>query len=193
LWINKKATDKDSFEYYYKEVLSKSYDTLRSSYTDFPELFGYEGKTIKKIPFLHLETCDRKGRKDKSYHQDIPDFWGGLDPTKEKNDYAFNTSEVILVEDDQLNEQRVHTESLGNDVRKYGRLRGNMQYLEDLWDVEIRPIKFQWAYVDNNELKFAPSKEARHRDKYIKIKVRYTGKDLAVIQGIITMFDYSMA
>ena len=74
-----------------------------------------------------------------------------------------------------------------------------MQYLEDLWDIEIRPIKFDWAYVekrpesDEYDLKFISSKEARHRDKYIKIKVRYSGEDLAVIQGIITMFDYSMA
>lgn len=193
LWINKNATDQTSFENLYKEVLTKTYDQLINDHSDFPELFGYEGKTIKKIPFLHLETCDKYGRQDKSYHQDKPDFWSNLDPTKEKDEYSFNTSEVILVEDDQLHEQRVHTEQLGNDVKKYGRLRGNMQYLEDLWDVEIRPIKFNWAYISGDELAFAPSKEARHRDKYIKIKVRYSGKDLAVIQGIITMFDYSMA
>lgn len=213
LWINKKVperlkelqlsnpnkTEKDAFESLYIDVLTLPYDDgtnncLRYKFIDFPELFGYEGKTIKKIPFLHLETCDKYGRQDKSYHQNKPDFWGNLDSNKEKDEYSFNTSEVILVEDDQLNEQRVHTESLGNDIRKYGRLRGNMQYLEDLWDIEIRPIKFNWAYVnEDDELLFAPSKEARHRDKYIKIKVRYTGKDLAVIQGIITMFDYSMA
>jgi len=68
-----------------------------------------------------------------------------------------------------------------------------MQYLEDLWDIEIRPVKFNWAYLKDGELDFISSKEARHRDKYIKIKIRYSGEDLAVIQGIITMFDYSMA
>lgn len=212
LWINKKVperlkelqlsnpnkTEKDAFESLYIDVLTLPYDDktnncLKQKFIDFPELFGYEGKTIKKIPFLHLETCDRYGRQDKSYHQDKPDFWSNLDPNKEKDEYSFNTSEVILVEDDQLHEQRVHTEQLGNDVKKYGRLRGNMQYLEDLWDVEIRPIKFNWACMNGNKLAFVPSKEARHRDKYIKIKVRYSGEDLAVIQGIITMFDYSMA
>ena len=190
LWINKKSTNKQDFEFYYKEVLTKSYNDLRDEYLDFPELFGYEGRTIKKIPFLHLETCDKHGRQDKSYHQNT-DYWDNL--TIPGNNYSFNTSETILVEDDQLNEQRVHTEQLGNDVKKYGRLRGNMQYLEDLWDIEMRPIKFKWAYVDNEELKFVSSKESRHRDKYLKVRVRYSGEDLTVIQGIITMFDYSMA
>jgi hypothetical protein len=28
-------------------------------------------------------------------------------------------------------------------MKKYGRLRGNMEYLEDLWDIEVRPIAFR--------------------------------------------------
>ena len=107
--------------------------------------------------------------------------------------YQFNSSETILVNDEDLNEQRVHTESLGNDIKRYGRIRGNMQYLEDLWDIEIRPVKIQWACLNSkNELVFKKT-ETRHRDKYCKIKVRYTGRDLALIQGIITMFDVSRA
>jgi hypothetical protein len=35
--------------------------------------------------------------------------------------------------------------------------------------------------------------ETRHRDKYIKVKVRYSGEDLAVIQQIYTLFDESYA
>jgi hypothetical protein len=33
-------------------------------------------------------------------------------------------------------------------MKKYGRVRGNMEYLEDLWDIEIRPIPIKWAYLD---------------------------------------------
>jgi hypothetical protein len=36
-------------------------------------------------------------------------------------------------------------------MTKYGRVRGNMQYLEDLWDIEIRPISFTWLYKNLNE------------------------------------------
>ena len=32
-------------------------------------------------------------------------------------------------------------------MKKFGRIRGNMEYLEDLWKVEIRPIN----YLQNNE------------------------------------------
>jgi hypothetical protein len=68
-------------------------------------------------------------------------------------------------------------------MKKYGRTRGNMQYLEDLWNVEIRPIKFNWVYLDNNgKMCTMPNSEIRHRDKYIKIKIRYSGEDLALIQ-----------
>jgi len=34
-------------------------------------------------------------------------------------------------------------------------------------------------------------KEARIRDKYVKIRVNYSGKDLAIIQAIRTSFTQS--
>jgi hypothetical protein len=68
-------------------------------------------------------------------------------------------------------------------MKKYGRIRGNMQYLEDLWKVEIRPIQVTWCYLDsNNQLQKKKMPETRHRDKYIKVKIRYSGEDLALIQ-----------
>ena len=118
-----------------------------------------------------------------------------------KYDYKFNTNETVIKHDPQLNEYRVHDEQLGNDMWKYGRVRGNMQYLEDLWDVEIRPVAFKWCYlsevnsenISKYELIKKKVSETRHRDKYIKIKVRYSGEDLAVIQQIYTIFDESYA
>jgi hypothetical protein len=40
-------------------------------------------------------------------------------------------------------------------------------------------------------LKFKKFPETRHRDKYIKVKVRYSGEDLALIQQIYTIFEES--
>jgi hypothetical protein len=57
-----------------------------------------------------------------------------------------------------------------------------MQYLEDLWNVEIRPIQIEWCYKDGEEFKTRKFTETRHRDKYIKVKIRYSGEDLALIQ-----------
>jgi len=67
-------------------------------------------------------------------------------------------------------------------MNKYGRIRGNMQYLEDLWNVEIRPIQITWCYKQaDGSLGKKKLPEIRHRDKYLKVKIRYSGEDLALI------------
>jgi hypothetical protein len=104
-----------------------------------------------------------------------------------------NSTNVWLQEDKDLNEYRIHTNQLGNDIKQYGRLRGNMQYLESLWNVEIRPINFEYAYVSGGVLKFTTIKQSRLRDKYIKIKIRYSGEDLVIVQALKTMFTISYA
>jgi hypothetical protein len=57
-----------------------------------------------------------------------------------------------------------------------------MQYLEDLWNVEIRPVQIPWCYkLADGSLGTIKMTETKHRDKYIKIRVRYSGEDLAII------------
>jgi hypothetical protein len=48
-----------------------------------------------------------------------------------KNNYEWNTANTKLITDNLLSEDKVHTQQIGNDLKKYGRMRGNMQYLED--------------------------------------------------------------
>lgn len=183
-WINDHSDD-TTFDSRFLEVLTTPYKTLLERYYDFPELFGRsDSYIIKKLPYLKVVLADRKGTKDQ-------DQYYLQDPKVDS--YKDNTSDTTLVYDDQLNEYRVHTEQLANNIKKYGRLRGNMHYLEDLWDIEIRPVSFIYAYSENGTLQFTKPQETRLRDKYIKIKVRYSGEDLAVISAIATMFDYSYA
>ena len=104
-----------------------------------------------------------------------------------------NTTDVWLYYDELLNEYRIWTNQLGNDIKTLGRMRGNMQYLEDFWNVEIRPINFKYAYLDKNVLKFTNLKQSKLRDKYLKIKVRYSGEDLTIIQAIKSLFTISYA
>ena len=206
-WINSKVKSEvfptlhDGYHY----VLTHTLGEIHDEYTDFPELFNKpQDYYIKKLPYLEIKLTDKKGipDKDKSYttHTTKVDNWSDVKNNDGKYDYKLNSSEAILVEDEQLNEYRIHTEQFGNNMKKYGRVRGNMEYLEDLWDIEVRPIYFKWVYVAKNEnneffdgLSETPMTEARLRDKYIKIKVRYTGEDLVIIQAIQTMFDYSFA
>lgn len=280
----------------YQYILSNTTDVIRGTYADFPETdLEYRAQLSNnpyqyiKLPYLKIELTDRKGRKDRSYN--VLDAWSPYKPSMDQlprvYDYTFNTNETCIKYDEQLNEYRIHDEQLGNDMQKYGRVRGNMQYLEDLWDIEIRPINFKWIYKDtterglefrqagsftpmintvkdkiynfvvhtsgpstititevtntgkkgsqnypltvggntityqakendsylifnvqtqgrvrfprnqgDNNLLYYLSKnqtESRHRDKYIKIKIRYSGEDLAIVQQIYTIFDESYA
>lgn len=183
-WINLNSTDQASFDALYTEVLSSTYGTLRNKYVDFPQLFNRDASyMIAKLPYMKLKLEERKGTKDAS-------IWINEDP--QLDSYKDNSSQTCLIEAEPLSEKRVRTEQLANDIKKYGRLRGNMEYLEDAWDVEIRPISFKFAYYENG-LKFTSLEETRNRDKYLKVKVRYAGDDLAVIQGVVTLFEYSFA
>lgn len=193
-WINKQDTSVKSLDDWYKEVLNNHSITLKGRYPDFPSLFD-ETREIKKLPYLKMKHTDKKGTPERPHYKwdGGQTYWSGLSTDIKEDKYSYNCSEPCLVEDDQLNETRIRTEQLGNDMKKYGRIRGNMQYLEDLWDVEIRPIQITWCYKDGEELKFKKLPETRHRDKYIKVKVRYSGEDLAVIQAIYTIFEESFA
>lgn len=205
-WANKKVSEQkfQTLEEAYIQILKNDVETLRKLYPDFPKTdLEYKSQLTnspykyKKLPYLEIELTDRKGRKDRSYNLDQDDHWKTYRPQindlPRQYDYTFNTNETVVKYDDQLNEFRLHDEQLGNDISKYGRIRGNMQYLEDYWNIEIRPINFQWGYLQEDEFKLKKLSETRHRDKYIKVKVRYSGEDLALIQQIITLYDESYA
>ena len=193
-WINKQDTSVKSVDDWYKEVLNNHSITLKGRYPDFPSLFD-ENRVIKKLPYLKMRHTDKKGTPERPHYKwdGGQTYWSGLSADVKEDKDSYNCSEPCLVEDDQLNEVRLRTESLGNDMGKHGRVRGNMQYLEDLWNVEIRPVQITWCYKENGELKLKKLPETRHRDKYIKIKVRYSGEDLALIQAIYTIFEESYA
>jgi hypothetical protein len=97
-----------------------------------------------------MKHTDKKGTPERPHYKwdGGETYWSSLSGPNHDYKYSYNCSEPCLVEDDQLNETRIRTEALGNDIRKYGRIRGNMQYLEDLWDVEIRPLNLKWAYIE---------------------------------------------
>lgn len=203
-------------DYWFTEVLSHNIGYLKNEYSDsnFPDLFDKQDNyIIPKLPFLEVKDFDLPGITYSEKYR-VGDYPGKTDSTNDPvlpvnrtfnsdNTNTFgatglsfteNSSNTSLIYDSQLNEYRVRTEQLGNNIKKFGRLRGNMHYLEDLWDIEIRPIVFKWIYLDNNNnIQKSKPIEMRHRDKYIKIKIRYTGEDLAIIQGIQTMYDLSYA
>ena len=196
-WINKKAQEDTtmSLQDWFKYVLGKNSNMISSVYADFPSLHD-ELKIIYKLPYLTLKLTDKKGSPERPAYKwnGGHTYWDSLSSNQLEDKFSYNCSEPCLISDPQLSEVRIRTEQLGNDIKKFGRLRGNMQYLEDFWNVEIRPIYMDWCYLDGNgALQVKKISEARHRDKYLKVKVRYSGENLALIQAIITMFNESYA
>ena len=79
----------------------------------------------------------------------------------------------------------------GCNIKTHGRLRGNMHYVEDFWDIQIQPITFKYAYLKNQNVEESNPVETKIREKYIKIRIRYTGTKLSVITAIKTLFTIS--
>ena len=79
-------------------------------------------------------------------------------------------------------------------IRDVGRIRGNMEYLEDCWNVQIQPNSFKYAYLTNSTVDLAKEPtQSKIRDKYLKIRVRYDGTQYAIINAIKTKYIISYA
>ena len=65
-----------------------------------------------------------------------------------------------------------------------GLRKGNVYYKEDMWEVQIQPIKIK--KVSSNKIS-----EAKIRDKYCIIRVQYTGDQLAIITALQTLYTLS--
>ena len=93
-------------------------------------------------------------------------------------------SNVELFYDTHTKEQQMVVGQDVIDMEDEGRRLGNAFYKEDAWDVQLTPIQ----YTENGR-----DKETLIRDKYAKIRVVYTGEDLAIISAIKTVFTMSFA
>ena len=134
---------------------------------------------------------------DKKYNKPIKT----LDRTGAETTYQatqqFNNCKVVW--DTNLNSYSLivnqECKNIGNP--KYGRRLGNIQYKEDSWYTNIEPIiyKERFKIEDKEEAVFREGKEksARIRDKYMKVRVKYTGEDLVIITALKTLYTLSYA
>ena len=83
--------------------------------------------------------------------------------------------------DKRLNQSTIVKWQPIKDIYKFGRRIGNTQYKEDSWYTQIEPIYLN--KVGQRE------REARIRDKWAKIRIRYSGENLAVITAIKTLIN----
>lgn len=81
-------------------------------------------------------------------------------------------------------------------IEEFGRRLGNIHYKEDSWYITIDPIMYRERFKtgDNEEKEFEGEiKSVRLRDKFIKIRVKYTGEDLVIITALKTILTQSYA
>lgn len=105
--------------------------------TLFPLYYSRQDKanTIEDYYRLH---------EDWSSNNTLDAYYGINTPNKD----FVNLSGTEVVYDELLNEFRLWVHAKAYDIAERGRIRGNMHYLEDLWDIQINPIVF----VQKNEV-----------------------------------------
>lgn len=225
------------------------------------EVLQYNGVDITFDPkYKDLEQIEPKSSDGKTAFKDIkkeeeentylqkqtifPAYYSRQDTVNEIEDYYkqfssdkhdYNSlSGAEIVRNLTIEEYYIWNHAKAVDITNcdQGRLRGNMQYKEDKWNVQINPInvvyknekKSDWKIndqykvpaeynlfrdvytktintipdfdrnlvgwnIDNANL----NKEIKPKDKWIKIRIRYKGDKLAIINAIQTLYSISYA
>ena len=228
--VNNNIKDKSTqFPLYYSKVdtineVEDYYQGMSDLNKDYQRMSGseivYDSVTNQYNIATHIKACPFK----EYYYQKI---------SKDKYKEEYNNFIKVTNSDNSVDYFEIKT---------YGRLNGNMDYLEDRWFMQIPPIvykqKNEKAWITTNDDNHYPplslynnplpesmssldtsqtieipknlkdlgytnnsfdcndwgnTKETRIRDKYIKVKVRYSGEDLAIIYAIITSYTISYA
>lgn len=237
LFIRQEAT-RDFYQYNGSDI---TYDRK------FLELQGKQNKKSITMP-NYYSRVDTINEIEDSYKQ----------MTSPNKDYS-NLSGSEIVYYDNLNEFRIWNHSKAVDIEEEGgRIRGNMNYQEDKWDIQINPIiiveknenpwntsngipkvpitignspipeDFIGTQVTNDNIPedlkdkgytiqdidisdwgvypigrdqegniiYADAgtrKEVKVKDKFVKIRVRYSGEDVAIITALKTIYNISYA
>ena len=96
-----------------------------------------------------------------------------------------------------LDEYTLVVKQICKNKETYGVRLGNIQYREDGWYTFIEPLRYNLKLnkFDESEedhlSETDPFGSAKLRDKWIKIKIRYKGDQLAIINGVTTQQNIS--
>ena len=145
--------------------------------------WGDYNTPVKLLPDQYTEFI--KGNVDSKGSQRLP--WIKDNPIKTSEQFKNTTVEWDPI----LNQYLLKTNQKCYDIKNYGRMRGNITYKEDAWYLTVDPILFKKADAEGAEYGSgnlaSDYKSTRIRDKWCKIRIKYTGKDLVLISAIKTM------
>ena len=154
------------------------------------------------------------------HYNNIEDYYHLKDGTDTKDYSSMAGCEVIKY--DRLNEYRLCNHVKAIDLNKNNRIISNMQYNEDKWKVQLTPINLAQANereglpivlnynvipneIKNNKINLdnptdrkvvmwnkVRLKQVKLKDKWIKIRIRYSGQKLAVIYAVKTIYSLTV-
>lgn len=275
LQIISNNAEPESFHY---EIVGDVYDFAKDKKNMYirqeatKELYQYNGCDItydhdyNKQQSVHRPLLNSDGEEISGYYDKstlMPLYYSRQDTINEVEDYyhlkdnvptkdfsALAGGEIVYY--DTLDEYRIWNHTKAVDMQSKGRLRGNMQYNEDQWLVQINPINIvqknekSWdsedlignrtiskdkvpielgqspipdEVLENGDITYDPDdqtnndipqnsinraivswnwnesqmSEVKVKDKWIKIRVRYSGTKLAIITAITTLYSISYA
>lgn len=113
-------------------------------------------------------------------HDINPSYNKNLKKQQYKNNTLFKNAHVKW--DTILNKYSILMTQECKSIENFGRRLGNMHYKEDSWYITINPLLLN---------KNGKTVSTKLRDKYLKVRVRYSGEDLAVITAIKSMVNLS--
>ena len=275
LQIISNSAEPESFHY---EIVGDVYDFAKDKKNMYirqeatKELYQYNGCDItynhdyNKQQSIHRPLLNSDGKEISGYYDKstlMPLYYSRQDTINEVEDYyhlkdnvptkdfsALAGGEIVYY--DTLDEYRIWNHTKAVNMQSRGRLRGNMQYNEDQWLVQINPINIvqknekSWdsedlignrtiskdkvpielgqspipdEVLENGDITYDPDdqtnndipqnsinraivswnwnesqmSEVKVKDKWIKIRVRYSGTKLAIITAITTLYSISYA
>lgn len=129
--------------------------------------------------------------EDRPYRTDITKY------TKENYNVSnfkplFYNAEVAY--DKVLDTYTLVVKQVCKNVETYGRRLGNIQYKEDGWYTNIEPLRYNANLKNPNITTFSELDKfvsAKLRDKWVRIRIKYKGDRLAIVNGVTTFENIS--
>lgn len=106
-----------------------------------------------------------------------------------------STNKSAMEKERAINQFHISIPQECRNIETFGRRLGNIHYKGDSWYTNVEPIIYDHRL---NDMSFDPNNvdeptkwwdSTRIRDKWCKIKIRYTGEDLAIITAIRTIIN----
>lgn len=233
MYIRQEAT-KELYQYNNSDIVfDHNYFKLKSKPREIDNSEYLEKSTIFPLYYTRQDTINEV---EDSYRE-------FKDHSGDKNFSQLAGAEIVHYNN--LDEYRIWNHSKAVDITKEGLLRGNMQYKEDNWNIQINPINYvqknetldDWENKyrnttklehivpaelnlfkdesvipenrdDSTELELPTdwtrnivswndyekmNKEVKLKDKFLKVRIRYSGEDLAIISAVNTLYSISFS